>query len=311
MIIHGVDLSKLGDQFQGHVQGRTLILDGDGPAYVAAATVKTLGTAVRKMQQIILTQLFLTKAENAIVHLTASTSHKAGRFNIIAAKPYQGQRESKAKPALLEATRQAIAQRENWLPEFEVVMNHVLEADDAMIIDAYRLKEHGVIWSDDKDLRMTPYPYWEKKTGVLVHPKGFGSLYEAYTPSGQFKCLGYGKKFFWAQMLMGDTADNIQGVKLLAGKLCGPRGAYDYLTPWNDENACANQVIDAYRAIDQNPIPEGWLLWLLRHDGDTFWHYLNELDWTPANRAYLDACVQRVWFKTPEAVQEEFEDAPF
>lgn len=312
MIIQGIDLSKLGDQFQGHVQGRTLILDGDGPAYVAAATVKTLPTAVRKMQQIILTQLFLTKAENAIVHLTASTSHKAGRFNILAAKPYQGNRDSKAKPALLEATRQAITNRTNWLPEFEVVMNHMLEADDAMIIDAYRLKEHGVIWSDDKDLRMTPYPYWEKKTGVLVNPSGFGYLFPDATPSGQFKCLGYGRKFFWAQMLMGDTADNIQGVKLLGGKLCGPKGAYDHLQQWENENNCANQVIDAYRAIDQNPIPEGWLLWLLRRPGDTFWTYVNELDWTTANRAFLDDCVRREWFKTPETIQaEEFEDAPF
>lgn len=311
MIVNGVDLSKLGDQFSGHVQGRTLILDGDGPAYVAAATVKTLPTAVRKMQQIILTQMFNTGAENAIVHLTASTSHKAGRFNIIAAKPYQGNRKDKAKPALLEATRQAIANRENWLPEFEVVMNHIVEADDAMIIDAYRLKEHGVIWSDDKDLRMTPYPYWEKKRGQIVQPTngGYGSLFEDYTPAGQHKCYGYGRKFFWAQMLMGDTADNVQGVAKLDGKLCGSKGAFTALNLVASEDAAANLVINAYREVNQNPIPEGYLLWLLRTPSDSFWLYLSELNLNQGNLAYVEDCVRRVWFKKPET--KEFNDVPF
>lgn len=315
MNVQGIDLSKLGDQFTGHVQGRTLIMDGDGPAYVAAATVKTLPTAVKKMQQIILTQLFMTKAENAIVHLTASTSHKAGRFDIIAAKPYQGNRDSKAKPALLEATRQAMTNRQHWLPEFEVVMHHVLEADDGMMQDAHRLKEHGIIWSDDKDLRMTPYSYYEKESGIIVPPQGFGYLYLKTTGSGTEKCLGVGRKFFWAQMLMGDTADNIKGVEKLEGKLCGPKGAFLYLDPITTEADAANAVLDAYRAIDQNPIPEGWLLWLLRHDGDTFWQYVNELPMTAANRVFLDDCVRRPWFKAPEAKpnyrEEEFEDVAF
>jgi hypothetical protein len=311
MIINGIDLSKLGDQFKGHVQGRTLILDADGPAYVAAATVKTVATAVRRFQQSILTQLFLTKAENAILHLTSSTSHKAGRFNIIAHKPYQGQREGKAKPALLEATRQAVANEANWLKEYTVVMNHIVEADDAMITDAYRLKEHGLIWSEDKDLRMTPYPYWDIKCGCIMHANGFGSLHLEYTPAGQVKLLGYGLKFFWAQMLMGDTADNIKGVIKLEGKLCGPKGAYDFLSSYDTACGTCNAVIDAYRAINQNPIPEGWLLWLLRSPTDTFWIYLNELQWSAANRAFLDDCVRREWFAVPVTNQEEFEDVEY
>lgn len=308
----GIDLSKLGDQFHGHVQGRTLILDGDGPAYVAAATVKTVATGIRRMQTAILTQMFLTKAENAIVHLTANTSAKAGRFNILAAKPYQGNRTSKAKPPLLEACRQALAQRENWLPEFEVVLHHQLEADDGMIIDAYRLKEHGIIWSDDKDLRMTPYNYWCQDTQTVMTGYGFGKLWMKHTGSGTAKCLGVGKKFFWAQMLMGDTADHIQGVAKLGGKLCGPVGAYEYLAHDMSEHACANLVLDAYRVIDQNPLPEGWLLWLLRHEGDTFWNYLQELDLSAQNRAFLADCANRVWFKQPEPQHnEEFEDVGF
>jgi 5'-3' exonuclease len=262
------------------------------------------------MQTAILTQMFLTKAENAIVHLTANTSAKAGRFNIIAAKPYQGNRKSKAKPPLLEACRQALAQRENWLPEFEVVLHHQLEADDGMMMDAYRLKEHGIIWSDDKDLRMTPYNYWCQDTQTVQTGYGFGKLWTKEL-SSTTKCLGVGKKFFWAQMLMGDTADNIAGVAKVDGKLCGPVGAFNLLHGIDEESACANFVLDCYRAIDQNPLPEGWLLWLLRWDGDTFWQYLHELELTPANKKFIYDCANRQWFKQPEPQHEEFEDAPF
>jgi len=308
----GIDLSTLGDQFGGYTPGRTLIIDGDGPAYAAAATVKTLSTGIKRFHTAVLTQAFLAKAEFVEVHLTANTSNKAGRFNILAAKPYQGNRTSKAKPPLLEPLRQAIAHRENWLPEYsDCTMHYVLEADDGMIQSAYRLKEHGVIWSEDKDLRMTPYPYFDRKSGQVVVPTGFGSLHMEYTEkAGTAKCLGLGRKFFWAQMLMGDTADHIQGVAKLDGKLCGPVGAFQYLDPINDESEAANAVIDAYRAIDQNPIPEAWLLWLLRWHGDTAWLYFNELQWSPANRAFLDDCVYRQWFKAAEP-KEEYNDVPY
>lgn len=301
MIIKGVDVSALPDQFQGRIAGRTLILDGDGPCYVASATVKRLDTALRHFQQAVLTQMFLTKAEFCRVHLTASSSHKAGRFNIIAAKPYQGNRTGKSKPALLEPLRQAVARRENWLPEYDVEMHHILEADDGMIQDAYRLKEDGIIWSDDKDLRMTPYPYFDKKTGTVRDGEPFGWLQPSCTDSGTVKLLGQGPLFFWAQMLMGDTADNIQGVLRYNGKLCGPSGAYAALKDVKDIHEAANIVLDGYRVIDQNPLPEGWLLWLLRWDGDNFWEYLSEINVSAQNRVFLEDCRGRCWFKTEVA----------
>jgi hypothetical protein len=311
MLIGGIDTGAIGDQFGGYTPGRMLILDADGPAYVAAATAKTLPTALRKFQTIVLSQMFLTNSERAELHLTANTSTKAGRFNILAAKPYQGNRDGKAKPPLLEAVRQAAAHESNWLPQYEVIMHHKYEADDGMIMSAYLQGDNGVIWSEDKDLRMTPHPYWERKTNTLIRPQGFGSLYIEYTPAGQAKCLGYGRKFFWAQMLMGDTADNIAGCTKVNGKLCGPKGAFEYLDKYDDESAGANAVIDAYRENKQNPIPEGWLLWLLRNPQDTFWIYLNELQWSLANRVFLDDCVRRVWFKQPEVKEDEFEDVPY
>ncbi len=306
MIIRGVDVSKLGNQFHGMKQGRVLILDADGPAYRVAATTKTLPTAIRRFQQNMLAELFTTQSSTGILHLTHETSKKSGRFDIIGAKPYQGQRKGGVKPALLNAVRGAVSLESNWVEEYEVIMHYRYEADDGMMMDAYRLKEDGLIWSDDKDLRMTPYKYWNKKTGAIFDSDPFGHLYIEETDSGK-KCYGHSLKFFWAQMLMGDTADNIQGILKLGDKKCGAVGAYECLNPLKTIEEVANTVLDAYRLINQNPLPEGYLLWMLRWEGDCFWNYLNELPISNVNRMYLNECVTRQWFLPSEAER----DVPF
>lgn len=305
----GVDVSALAPQFEGCVSGRTLILDGDGPAYVVAATCKRLDTAIRRYQQEMLTQLYLTKSECVRIHLTASGSKKAGRFNVLGVKPYQGNRTNKEKPSLLEPLREAMAHRSNWIDEFEtVIMHRKVEADDGMMTDAYRLKEDGLTWSDDKDLRMTPYPYWEKRNGVIIPTQTVGSIELAYTPAGTPKAKGHGPLFFWMQMLMGDTADNIQGVLRLMGKKCAVVGAYEYLKDTDTITLAANRVLDAYRVIDQNPLPEGWMLWLLRWEGDNFWNYLQELDLSQKNKEFINDCATRRWFVAGSTSSSETED---
>ncbi len=287
----------LRDQFNGFVQGRILIVDADGPAYVASSKAKTVATAVKTFQQIILTKMFLTESKSASLHLTAASSHKNMRFSVLAYKPYQGNRVGKDKPALLEATRYAVAQESNWLPEYSVCMHHVLEADDGMIIEAHQYKQDGVTDSEDKDLRMTPYPFWDAKTGRIVQAKGFGEVFLRSTPAGSVKCLGLGLKFFWAQMLMGDTADNIKGVERLNGKLCGPAATFEALNALHTQDEVANYVFDAYRVINQNPIPEAWLLWLLRTPLDNVFTYFSEIKFSEQNAAYLVECQNRKWFK--------------
>ena len=296
--IRGVDLGKLPSQFEGCVEGRTLIMDGDGPAYRVAATVKRLDTAIRRYQQEMLTQLFLTQSQSVRIHLTASGSLKAGRHTMLGVKPYQGQRTNKDKPSLLEPLREAMANPDNWIAEFDtVIMHRLLEADDGMMQDAYRLKENGLVWSDDKDLRLTPYPYWEKSTGIILPTDHYGAVWLSHTASGTPKCLGHGPMFFWAQMLMGDSADYVQGILTLDGKKCAAVGAFNKLSSVKSVSEAANTVLDAYRAIDQNPLPEGYMLWLLRWEGDSFWNYLQELELSQINKGYLDECLSRVWYR--------------
>lgn len=295
-VIRGVDVDALGDQFNGFVPGRTVIIDGDGPAYRIAATVKRLDTAIRNYQQEVLKKMFLTGAQSARVHFTASGSKKAGRFLVKAVKPYQGQRKNKDKPALLEPLREAMAQRKNWLPEFEAVLHRELEADDGMIIDAYHYGENGIVDSDDKDLQLTPYLYYRTSKGIIEGPEPHGWLERSYTPAGDLKIIGRGPMFFWCQMLMGDEADWVKGIIKFEGKLCGKAAAVAALEHCKTEQEAAEIVLSAYRAIDQNPLPEATLLWLLRHPSDSALNYIWNLPLSAENRQFIQACMTRDWF---------------
>lgn len=304
MIVQGVDISALPDQFQSAVPGRTLIIDGDGPCYVAAATVKRLDTALRNFQQEILKRMFLAGASDCRIHLTSRDSDKHGRFRVKAGKPYQSNRKSKSKPPLLEPLRELVADNSTWLDDYSVLLHRELEADDGMIQDAYRLGENGVIYSEDKDLRMTPYQYYEIDRGQVQPSQPVGWVSIKHTPSGTPKLTGQGPLFFWAQMLMGDTADYVQGVARYNGKLCGAVCAFDVLKDVRCIHDASNIVLDAYREINQNAVAEGWLLWLTRWHKDNVIQYMRELNLTPANRDFIEDCVLRDWVLPKEVADE-------
>lgn len=303
MIIQGVDTDSLPALYSHTKSGKTLILDGDGPCYVAAATVKRLDTALRNFQQEVLKRMFLTGAQDCRIHLTSRGSDKHGRFRVKAAKPYQGQRKDKAKPPLLEPLRELVADNSTWLEEYSVLLHRELEADDGMMQDAYRLGENGIITSEDKDLRMTPFPYFEQSRGQVMPSQPVGWVSIKHTPAGTAKLTGQGPLFFWAQMLMGDQADYVAGVLRYDGKLCGAVGAYEVLRDVTCINTAANLVIDAYRKIDQNVLAEGWLLWLTRWHKDNVLTYFRELALSADNAAYVEQCATRDWVAPREAVE--------
>lgn len=292
----GVNLDLLPDEYGRSTSGRVLLADADSDVYKAAATVKTVPTGVRRVHSAVLEHIFLADCTTGEAYLTAPDSLKAGRFKIRAVQPYQGHRSSGAKPPLLSAVRDGVWHAEPP-EEFTVHLERVVEADDAMMIRSYQLGDMGVVSSDDKDLRMTPFRYYDRGRGVVLEPDPIGQLWMDFTPGGEKKLLGHGLKFFWAQMMMGDSADHIKGLIKWEGKNCGKVTAYNVLHPLPTMFEVSNTVIDGYRAINQNPLPEAWLLWLLRNHDDNAWKYFNELEWTPANRAFLLDCVARPdWF---------------
>jgi hypothetical protein len=302
----GVNPDDMPSQFDNKtVAGRILLLDGDAFAYEASAGVAKLETAIRRYTTKVLEAMFLSKASVVRIHLTPSGCMKNNRHLLLGVKPYQGNRSGKAKPQLLEPLRRSLKIALAGQNDMEVFENYDIEADDGLMIDAYTLGKDAIMWSADKDLRIAPCPHYEFQTGLTHHlTDRYGWLYSSRTEAGQFKCLGYGTKFFWAQMLMGDTADNVKGIIKYDGKLCGAAAAYNILKDVPTEDAAANLVIDGYRAINQNPLPEGAAMWLLRSRDDSFAGYVWSLNLSEQNRAFILRFFNEKWCLT----QDEYDD---
>lgn len=292
---------ELDNQFAVASSGATVLIDGDILAYNVTANVAKLSTAIRRFQQEVLKAIFLTGAQRAIVHLTSSSGDKNKRKLIVADLPYQSNRAGKAKPPLLEALRVSMSKESNWLDMFECYLWEDIEADDALMIDAYRLKDKGIMYSVDKDLRQTPYPYYEIKTGKLFPAlDGIGWVDLRYTEgsSGAGKLTGHGELFLWTQMLAGDKVDNVRGLRKARGKNIGDTSAVAEMRGITDREEMIDKVMWLYSAIGQNPIPELWMLYLLQAQDKTAIDYLVEQPVSPDVKRWVDVLLKEVkWLK--------------
>lgn len=149
-------------------------------------------------------------AQTANIYVTPKGSDKGGRYRIATVKEYQANRYGRPKPEHLERLR-------NWVIIHMNAKHSDEEADDMMTQRHHEVtrdkgKDFSVICSNDKDLRMNPYWHLDWTTQELVYTDEFGKL---WYDEGRKKVLGYGMKFFWLQLLMGDTADNIPGLPML------------------------------------------------------------------------------------------------
>lgn len=151
-----------------------------------------------------------------------------------------------------------------------------IEADDLMSIDHRLDPENTIICSRDKDLRITPGNHYGWQCGKNL---GFGPIevdelgFLELKPDG--KLFGAGLKFFYSQLLTGDSTDNIGGLPKY-----GPTKAFNLLVEAEDENDLFNIVSKEY----ENVIGDKWrtyfreqatLLWMiqeLNEDGSPI-HY--------------------------------------
>ena len=281
--------------------GRILLYDGDAAAYVHTAGVAKLPTALRRFEIDIYEKMYAANCSTARVHLTPRGCLKNNRDKLNTVKPYQGNRTGKAKPPLLEILRSNAVEHFKGSTEIEVLAHYDVEADDALMMDAFKYDNTCMV-SFDKDLRINPfqsYDYDEGKFLSLLEGDTFGWIDRKYwlSPSGKSmsKMIGKGEKFFWAQMLMGDAADNVQGILKLDGKLCGEVAAYTALNDVKCVHEAANLVLDGYRAINQNVVSEGEAMWLMRHREDSAYNYIRSLDLSPQNLQFLEDTNATAW----------------
>lgn len=314
MIINGIDLSQVkenqsGPKVPATVKGRVLHIDADFLAYMMSYEKEgnhipfedmcfNVKGQVEKMR-------LMAGAESVFLHLTPGTSDKGGRGAIAIQKEYQGNRKDRDRPEKLHILRE-------WMGKnYPAQLYHDCEADDgmssaqwAMVRNGFR--ERSVICSKDKDLLMVPGWHMDWDTFELAqsvdetgNPNEFGYTYLDSSKSAS-KIKGFGTKFFWGQMLTGDTADNIAGLPFVCGKhlskpkKIGPVLADYYLSDlWNDKDAF-NLVKGLYEACGQEV---GFKHWSTGENVPWQRVFVAEAQLLWMRRDRLDAQCVLKWFK--------------
>lgn len=273
-------LADIPAQFALENNDKVLLLDADFLVYQAAATVKTLPTAIKRFYTLVLEHMFLTGCSKCRIYITPSNCAKCNRYFYPTVKVYQDQRQKRQELPLKAPLKQHLLNNpdEYAAQGINVGASDWFEADDLMIIHAHELGANGIVCSGDKDLRLTPGPWWDNERGKLdIIPDRYGHLYWDGDAPSNARCKGRGTKFFWAQMLMGDSADNVKGITLFDGKLCGAAKAYELLKSIDNETDAANFVCQAYARNNQNVLAEAEMLWLRRTEDDSAYSYLMEV----------------------------------
>jgi hypothetical protein len=172
-------------------------------------------------------------AEFVNVCFTGGDGTKGGRYLTAVTQGYQEKRVGTARPENLPALRAwALNEYKNkaydshdWLLGKYVRDNRTViiletseEADDSMtqlhqqFLDK-GLQELSIISAEDKDLFMNTGLFLDWNTHAIRNcTSSYGYIEHYQTPSGTNKIIGAGKAFFFAQLLTGDTADNISGL---------------------------------------------------------------------------------------------------
>ncbi len=123
-----------------------------------------------------------------------------------------------------------------------IIATHLYNKNRTITIDntTYTRETYNcIITTIDKDLnQINGCLYNTKKHTITVIEDDISNIY--LDDKKQLKGIGY--KFFYAQMLMGDTADNIKGINKV-----GPVKTYNILKDCNTQEDCHNTVLEQYK----------------------------------------------------------------
>lgn len=192
------------------------------------------------------------------------------RHDIATVKPYKGNR-SPEKPYYLPVVRKL-------LESYGATVCDYMEADDMLAVRAKELGTNCCICSRDKDLRMVPVwqyswevgnqPEWGPNLvdhiGALTFKRSKKILKSGERSNAIDKVSGTGLKWFYAQLITGDSTDNIPG---LEGKGAGL--VKQVIDPCTTEQELFRAACTAYKAkygetYVERLLEQARLLWM--HD---------------------------------------------
>lgn len=295
---------------QAIIPKRVGLIDADCVAYWAAAGCDemTVDAAKKRCDDRMGSILDQIQTQEVRYYLTGSDNF---RNDVATYQQYKGNRYDKNGNRIKAQPKWLYAIRLYLQAHYDAILCEGQEADDALAIAQMKCNAsqdwHSIISSIDKDLRIIPGLHHDMNSGFIEEIDELGYL----IIDKKGKVRGGGLKFFYAQLLMGDTADWIKGLPKVTKWMketyndtatirlggCGEKAAYNILNTADSEKELFMRVMSCYASYwdgdhfynnwktnhqiypepEQMLIENGQLLWMRREE--------NEM-WQP-NKAWL------------------------
>lgn len=218
-----------------------VLIDGDILAYRAAFATqdKWPEDAEEKveelLQYVLSATLVFPSPSDYYVYLTGKGNF---RFDIAKSHEYKGNRKSVEKPIHLQHVREYLVTKHG------AIVSEGEEADDLISKKATELGPTTIVASIDKDMLQIPCRHFNFVKNEWYDVDEFSGL-----------------KFFYKQILTGDTADNIVGLYKV-----GPKKADKMLEGCDTEEDLWDAVLKAYDGDIERVVENARLLWLRRRE---------------------------------------------
>lgn len=237
-----------------------------------------------------ITEIIKAVGANAYeVYLTGPGNY---RNEVATIKPYKGNRTGLEKPYHWETVSRRL--KEHW----GAITVNGIEADDYLALRGAEEGRRYAICSRDKDLRQVPdcvhysWPCGEHQPAVGPFVvEGLGEVSYEVREYGvkkqkQYKLKGHGLAFFYGQLLVGDSVDNIGGCPRV-----GPKTAVDLFGQFQSEEDLFRTCVYQYHRV----YGEDWK-WFLEENARLL-HLIrvrDDLDIEPAGNE-LNCKVNKLW----------------
>lgn len=240
-VYDGVEYRYLKDILP-YVQAETGLVKKEARKLIDSFTVKEDSSlTLSNVDSMMRTILKDTEADESVVYLTGKGNY---RNEIATVKPYKGSRVGVIPPVDLPLARQHLGN------EYSAILVSGCEADDAIGIAATAATDDVIIAHSDKDINMIPGWHYSLETNKTYLMDEMAAIH-----------------FFYHQLLMGDSTDDIQGVTGV-----GDKTATKILKDCYTEFEMATAVYSTYRQVYKQEAADmmlemGRLLWIQREAG--------------------------------------------
>ena len=237
------------------------VIDGDPLAYIIGFGHNDLPLwyQCQKLDEFVQDIIQSTEADSIEMYLTGKGNFREEVATIL---PYKGNRNSDHKPRFQKELR------EYMMNVWDAELIEGMEADDACGISCYNYDNQSidrVVCTIDKDLKMIGGNFYDYKR-------------REYSQISEEEAW----RFFFTQILTGDSSDNIPGLFKITGSKATKK-IKEGLLGLDNPNEMASYVRDTYLGKDakiEDVIEIGTLLWMRQTpDGGELDGYFREWGW--------------------------------